>query len=390
MPAGTAHLARPPSRTLLTVYAVADLIGVFISNIKKGQHGSFPPWASIPPAAAKLRGQARVLFDLLASPEYAHPEPLAIFNGDVGLQPAAKINVLYSTLLAALNILKFSRVADDPSSAPRFQQHPEQKRAPYYLGYHADDWFRAVFAIYYFNERRRKVIDVPGGNFATPPLSVFKVTTTDSERMVDKSLVTLSEEAELLNIATQLKKIRAQMPTLPASVDDSRLQTLLRRGDTKYQYMVSLKMGTSLTRARKDLILKKKAVARDLDERYVEMLPLSIDAAADILTLLRARFPKGRVHIVPQDVENAFYASLGERTRSYLFNQEGLAPAFAEIEGRTASVQEAYGEVVKLLNRAAVTSDLIDTLEPPPISWPRALELLGTSEEELTSQEGFS
>lgn len=99
------------------------------------------------------------------------------------------------------------------------------------------------------------------------------------------------------------------MSTLPPGVDDSRLQTLLRGGDTKYQFLVSLKIGTSLTRARKDLILRK-AVARDLDARYVEMLPLSIDAAADILSLLRARFPRGRVPSLPEEAIDAFYKSL--------------------------------------------------------------------------------
>ena len=101
------------------------------------------------------------------------------------------------------------------------------------------------------------------------------------------------------------------MSTLPPGVDDSRLQTLLRGGDTKYQ--LSLKIGTSLTRARKDLILKKKnrrARPRRALRGDAEMLPLSIDAAADILSLLRARFPRGRVPSLPEEAIDAFYKSL--------------------------------------------------------------------------------
>ena len=234
IPASIAYLAQLLSRTLLIVYIVADLIGVFISNIKKSQYSSFLLQASIPPTATKLQGQARVLFDLLASLEYTYLELLAIFNSDIGLQPATKINILYSTLLATLNILKFSYIVDDLSLALHFQQYLEQKRVLYYLSYYTNDQFYTIFTIYYFNERRYKVIDILGGNFATPLLSIFKVTTIDSEYIVDKSLVTLLEEAELFNIAIQLKKIYIQIPTLPASIDDSYLQTLLYKDDTKY------------------------------------------------------------------------------------------------------------------------------------------------------------
>ena len=180
------------------------------------------------------------------------------------------------------------------------------------------------------------------------------------------------------------------MSILPASVDDSRLQTLLYRGNTKYQYIVSLKIGTLLIYTYKDFILKKKAIAYNLDKCYIKILLLSIDIATNILILLYARFLKGYVYIVLQDIENAFYTLLRKYTRSYLFNQEGLALAFIEIKGRIASIQEAYSEVVKLLNYIAITSDLIDILEPLPILQLQALELLGTSEEELTSQKGFS
>ena len=223
-----------------------------------------------------------------------------------------------------------------------------------------------------------------------PLLSIFKVTTIDSEYIVDKSFITLLEEAELFNIAIQFKKIYIQIPTLPASVNDSYLQTLLYRGDTKYQYIVSFKIGTLLIYTCKNLILKKKAIIRDLDKRYIKILLLSIDIAANILTLLYTYFLKGYIYIVPQDIENTFYISFRERTRSYLFNQEGLALAFIKIEGHIASIQKAYSKVVKLLNYAVITSDLIDILEPLPISQPQALELLDTSKKELTSQEGFS
>ena len=180
------------------------------------------------------------------------------------------------------------------------------------------------------------------------------------------------------------------MPILPTSVDNSHFQTLLYRGDTKYQYIVSFKIGTLFIYTCKDLILKKKAVAYNLDKYYIEILPLSIDVTTNILILLYTYFLKGYIYIVPQDIENTFYTLLGKYTRSYLFNQEGLALAFIEIKGYIASIQEAYNKVVKLLNYATITSDLIDILEPLPILQPQALELLGTSEEELTSQEGFS
>ena len=390
IPASIVYLAQLLSRTLLIVYIIANLINVFISNIKKGQYSSFLLQASISPVTTKLQGQAYILFDLLASLEYTYLEPLAIFNGDIGLQPATKINVLYNILLATLNILKFFYIVDDLSSALYFQQYLEQKRALYYLSYYIDNQFHAIFAIYYFNKRHYKVIDVLGGNFATPLLSIFKVTTIDSERIVDKSLVTLLKETELFNITIQLKKIHAQIPTLLASVDNNYLQILLYKGDTKYQYIVSLKIGTSFIHIYKDLILKKKAITRDLDKRYIEILLLSIDIVANILTLLYTCFLKGRVYIVLQDIENAFYISLREYTRSYLFNQEGLALAFIEIKGYIASIQEAYSKVVKLLNYTTITSDLINILEPPPILQPQVLKLLDTSKEELTSQKGFS
>ncbi|KAL2173046.1 uncharacterized protein P884DRAFT_303798 [Thermothelomyces heterothallicus CBS 202.75] len=81
---------------------------------------------------------------------------------------------------------------------------------------------------------------------------------------------------------------------------------------------------------------------------------------------------------------NAFYLALGsKRTADYLYNQESLIPAFVEIERRHDNVADLYKEVIKLLARASVTSDLIDTLPLKPIDWPYAIRLLGGNFDKL-------
>ncbi|KAL2182165.1 hypothetical protein L209DRAFT_746833 [Thermothelomyces heterothallicus CBS 203.75] len=237
----------------------------------------------------------------------------------------------------------------------------------------------------YVAERRRKVIDIPSGNFrATRPFTIYKGTTTDSEKMVNKSLEELSEEAEVQKLAFWLKRAYVQIPILPAVVDNTRLDRLLRQGDLKYKYIASLKISTSLSTIRKDMIRSKYAKATTLNEWYAELLPLSIDGAYQLLELLGSRFPKAKYYSVSLEMTNAFYLALGsKRTADYLYNQESLIPAFAEIERHYNNVADSYKEVIKLLARASVTSDLIDTLPLEPIDWPRAIRLLGGNFDEL-------
>ncbi|KAL2186780.1 hypothetical protein L209DRAFT_744027 [Thermothelomyces heterothallicus CBS 203.75] len=84
----------------------------------------------------------------------------------------------------------------------------DKKAAPYYFGFYTDDWFRAVYTIYFFGERR--------------PV-----------------------------------------------IDNTCLDRLLYQGDPKYKYIASLKIGTSLSTIRKDMIRSKRAKAAALNERLL-------------------------------------------------------------------------------------------------------------------------
>lgn len=202
---------------------------------------------------------------------------------------------MHYTLLAALDILRFSTVSDDPDAAPRFQAHHVDP-SPHHYGYHADDWFRALCAMIFFLERRRKPIDVSKGNFNTGRLFLYKVTATDQNRMAIESLATVDEESAQQEHITYLHMMRTQAPTLPPGIDDNRFTWVLRRADAHLDYMASLVQPSSLSAARIASLTAKKAKASGLNKRYSEMLPLSVMSADMILTMLRARFSKGIYH----------------------------------------------------------------------------------------------
>ncbi|KAL2162597.1 hypothetical protein VTH06DRAFT_7511 [Thermothelomyces fergusii] len=67
-----------------------------------------------------------------------------------------------------------------------FTYRPDKKGALYYFGFYADDWFHAVYAMFFFGERRRKIIDVLGGNYRpTSRFTVYIGSAVDSTRIRD-------------------------------------------------------------------------------------------------------------------------------------------------------------------------------------------------------------
>ncbi|KAK4038426.1 hypothetical protein C8A01DRAFT_37607 [Parachaetomium inaequale] len=302
-----------------------------------------------------------------------------IRNGDIALDSPEAINMPYSISVAAMNVLRFAQVADTPDAPPRFTHKLETPKPDHYFGFHADDWFRAVWAIFFFQKRRRKPIDLPSGQYKlTKPLAICKVSSTDGNRMVKNELTDLSEEAALRKMNNYFATARAQMLTLPLNCDDNLVERLLRRADPKINYLTSLHCSPSLTSKRKESIRTQKARAAQLNELYAEILPLFLPVAEDIMATLRLRIPKATYSSVPAKDVRSFYVSLGDKTASYLENQESLVPAFAEVD-KNEDKAAAYNKNMQLLKLAFVTGDLIDTLEVEDIDWEHTLVLLGTN-----------
>jgi hypothetical protein len=135
------------------------------------------------------------------------------------------------------------------------------------------------------------------------------------------------------------------MPTLPSNCDDNLVERLLRRADPNINYLTSLHCSPSLTTKRKESIRAQKARAAQLNELYAEILPLSLPAAEDIMATLRLRIPGAVYSSVPAKDVRAFYNSLGNKTASYLENQESLVPAFAEVD-KDEDKAAAYNKIM--------------------------------------------
>ncbi|KAK4151717.1 hypothetical protein C8A00DRAFT_35617 [Chaetomidium leptoderma] len=362
-----------------------------------GLHGQkhklkFEPWAATLAAISKLSEPAKVIFNRIAQPDVTDSYHIQIRNGDVDMAPPSEVNMQLSLLIAALNILKFAKTSDEDNAPPRFVQRLDKARAGYYYGYHADDWFRVVFAIIYFLERRRKTIDTASGLFkgSNKELKIFKVSKTDSLRMVSDSLEHLAEEDELRTKSIVLQNMRNQIPSLPPGLDDNALDRLLRRFDGKYTYMVNLDLGTSLTRIRKESILAKKQQAATLNERYREILALTLPAAKEVVQSLRRRLVKAKYFNNTGESSSTFYDSLGEGAKSYLENSENLVPAFATLEEGEKDETVQYIEIMKLLKLAAITGEMIDTLQPSSMDWEGTMKLLGADMAKMSATDGFS
>ncbi|KAK4234391.1 hypothetical protein C8A03DRAFT_37844 [Achaetomium macrosporum] len=267
----------------------------------------FPVWNSVPHAVGRLDGKARLIFEHLAY-ERTEPARWCLRNGDVGKTGSSKVNMVYTTLVAGLNVLRFSTVSPTSEECRFRQDRSRDGQEGWYLGFHADDWVRAVFAIYFFYERRRHhVVDVRNGGFAPPKdgYVLYRPALLDSTRIVDKSLVDLSKAAAITHRALQMRLARAQCPTLPPGIDDNRLDALLRRGESRFEYLAGLRMHTSLTRARTAMIQQKAELARQIGERYAEMYPLSLPQGRLVQAELDRRFGQGASHVVEPDIVQA-------------------------------------------------------------------------------------
>lgn len=150
-----------------------------VSNVKKnpGRGFKFPPWKDTMQLVTRMNSRGVTIVDYLARvPEF---KPRYIRNGDLGLHPETEINLSYTVLVTALNILRFSRVSDTKDAPSRFTQDLTVTEKGWYFGFHADDWFRAFLAICYFLERRRHRLDVERGLFKERDLYIYRVAKTE-------------------------------------------------------------------------------------------------------------------------------------------------------------------------------------------------------------------
>ncbi len=102
--------------------------------------------------------------------EIEQPQCYAVRNGDLGLsKETEKLDLTTTAVLTAYNILLFATTGPD-SEKSRFVHDPlRTEKDGCYHGFHVEDWFRAIYAMKFFNDRRRKnPIDVAAGQFPEP------------------------------------------------------------------------------------------------------------------------------------------------------------------------------------------------------------------------------
>ena len=102
-------------------------------------------------------------------------------------------------------------------------------------------------------------------------------------------------------------------PTMPREYQDSFRAMLIRRVESTYTYMLQLNSSVSLTRQRREAMAARIEKAAKLNERYVEILPLSIDAAGTLIRNFRTLLPAGEGFTHKGKAAEVFYNAVGKR-----------------------------------------------------------------------------
>lgn len=340
-----------------------------------------PGWKNTLALVADLPDRLQAMMQLMARQD--EPRSWAVRNGDLGIaQQPEKLHVSHCLVIAAFHVLVWSTTGSGKKERRFLPLEDSTDRASLY-GYHADDWFRAMYAVRAFHDRRKKhTIDVPAGQYGKGYQGLLCVASvTDSTAMIKEDIEEISEEAKVVEYNMLLcNSFRATVPASVTKTTDNAtfLGVIARRTDHFVLYTSSLRM-ENVTGRSKETISANMSRARQLDERYLAIVPLTFSQMARIIEMTRQMFKAPKYYVVSEDALDKWASLLGSGFAETLHSAQDLSPALQEIDKKYNGFQRdlAVRSVRKLLDLSAVTSSLTDTVPPRPMDFPRAVHLVG-------------
>ncbi len=379
---------------MLTLLTAGDLFGPLVSYIKnKGLR--FGEWKT---TLQKVSKPGPALSAILALVRVkAAATCYAVRNGDLGASKSPeKMDVLATTLLAAYNILRFSTQRPGSGDDFRFTMDlVKTEKDGFYHGYHANDWFRAMYAIRFFLDRRRKnPIDVAVGQFSdlSNGFTLYTKSELDTSRMMKGNTTKYSQAMEITAYSNALAREHRSVPqSISKAFQETGTDRMIRRVTARTTYAMGLVSSISLSMQAKETIKARAARIRALGERYEEITPLHEQQTQDIIDHLRLTTPAGTVTSVKGKAVELFSNALGNDTIAHLdahqSHEEAMLTIDAADKGETR--HRALAEIRKLITNMAVASAMLDTLQEREMDWTEALRLLGIVFDELMADRTF-
>ena len=328
--------------------------------------------------------------------ETEQPQCYAVRNGDLGLsKETEKLDLTATAVLTAYSILLFATTGPD-SEESRFVHDPlKTEKDGCYHGFHVDDWFRAIYAMKFFNDRRRKnPIDVAAGQFPEPPngYTLYSKSDLDTRRMIKGDTTKFSQVREMTAYSNALARQHRSLPkSIWKAFKETGTDMMIRRVTARTTYAIALVNSISLSMQAKESITARAAKTRALGKRYEEISPLDEQQAQDLIDHLRLTTPAGTVTSVRGKAVGLFSNALGNDAIAHLdahqSHEEAMLTIDAAHQGETR--HRALAEIHKLISNMAATSAMLDTLKEREMDWTEALRLLGIVFDDLMADKTF-
>ena len=254
---------------------------------------------------------------LTLASEAEKPKCYAVRNCDMGpAQEPEQLDKIATAVLTAYNILLFA-TKGPVSEEPRFvHDRFETEQDGYHHGFHTDDWFRAIFAMKFFNDRRRKnPIDVFKGQFPDPPggFTLYSKSRLDTRAVVKGDISTLSQAAAMTSHSSALARQHRALSNTPKLFNESGTDMMIRRVTARSTYAAGLVKSILLSMQAKQSITAQTIRTRALGKRFEEITTLCEQQIQDIIDILRDTTPAGTITSVKGKAAKLFFERAGQR-----------------------------------------------------------------------------
>lgn len=310
-----------------------------------------------------------------------------IRNGDVdpAWQPVDMRNDTHmgATILAnVLVALMFATTGPD-SRERRFARvdGEEGNKAPYYHGYHADQWLAMIQGgVNLFHARRRTdshfVIDSrPQGTIkGVPKLSIDQMSGVASKDMADKlPQSTLFEiHNDFRDALDQFKPPDAEKDTTDAR--DSVLQKLDKRMNARLEYVCSAPRKSKAFRAKNI----KKNSGKKIDKEAFRLPPLTDDMLDGVLKAVSELHGAPKTHHKDGEsaqILNDLICESDGTMESFMASQEAMADRLAEAQEESLglSYDEAKERIRRVIKQGWTSSKMTSSMRPPEVNFKEVL-----------------
>ena len=326
--------------------AVADLIGPVVGELVGVDEAALPAWKSTTSHIADAPERLQKMMELVG--RQREPRPWAVRNGDLGITKPEKLHPCFSLVMAAFLILNWATTGGGRGER-RFSRMKDSTDKACFYGFHADDWFRALYAVRVFHDRRkRSAIDPAVGQYkGMGPLVLCVASVTDTARLVDAPMEDLAEQSSLaaqhVVLANSMRALPANLPAALAE-GESFLEMMSRRSDSFIVYTSGLHMSTCISEMNKEAVSANIQRTQRLNERFSSILPLSF-AELDLMNKMITRvFPAPKLYVVGGDALEKWKPLLSEGFAETLRATQDMGPEPCSRLTTSTRVSSARGQ----------------------------------------------